>query len=208
MPVHVKICGITRLEDAQATVASGANAIGFILWEQSTRFIPPAKIKKIVQSLPPFVHAVGVYVNPERAWVEESCALGDLSLLQFHGDETPEFCNQFKLPYIKAFRVRKELDLLQCAKRFASARGLLLDAYQPDMPGGTGSVFDWKLIPAALPVPWVLSGGLHPENIAEAIRCVHPSSVDVSSGVELAPGIKDINKIAAFMQGVRVCENL
>lgn len=208
MPVHVKICGITRLEDAQAAVASGANAVGFILWEQSARFIPPARIKEIVQSLPPFVHAVGVYVNPEKAWVEESCALANLSLLQFHGDETPEFCGQFHLPYIKAFRVRKELDLLQCAQRFASARGLLLDAYQPGMPGGTGSVFDWKLIPAALPVPWVLSGGLHPENIVEAIRCTHPSAVDVSSGVERAPGIKDINKIAAFMQGVRVGENL
>ncbi|MBK6619210.1 MAG: phosphoribosylanthranilate isomerase [Nitrosomonas sp.] len=208
MNARIKICGITRLEDALAAVASGADAIGFVLWEQSARFIAPVDIRKIVESLPPFVHAVGVYVNPERAWVEESITTANLSLLQFHGDESPEFCSQFHLPYIKAFRVREGLDLLQCARRYANARGLLLDAYRAGMPGGTGQVFDWKLIPAALSVPWVLSGGLHPENIIEAIRQTRPPAVDVSSGVELAPGIKDINKIAAFMQGVRACENL
>ena len=208
MQVRVKICGITCPEDAQAAVASGADAIGFILWEQSARFIPPVDIKKIVKSLPPFVHAVGVYVNPEQKWVTESAAIANLSLLQFHGDEPPEFCSQFHLPYIKAFRVREELDLLQCAQQYANARGLLLDAYRVDMPGGTGCVFDWKLIPADLPMPWVLSGGLDSENIVEAIRRTRPLTVDVSSGVERAPGIKDINKITAFMRGVRTCENL
>ncbi|MDT8363380.1 MAG: phosphoribosylanthranilate isomerase [Nitrosomonas sp.] len=208
MQIRVKICGITRLEDALAAVESGADAIGFILWEQSARFIPPAQAEKIVKSLPPFVHAVGVYVNPEKRWVEESSVLAGLNLLQFHGDETPEFCNQFNLPYIKALRVREGLDLLQYAQQFVGARGLLLDAYRAGIPGGTGCVFDWKLIPSVLPIPWVLSGGLHPENIAEAIQRTHPSAVDVSSGVETTPGIKDINKIAAFMQGVRTCENL
>src|SRR5690606_11264709 len=144
----------------------------------------------------------------EKAWVEKSAAIANLSLLQFHGDESPEYCSQFHLPYIKAFRVKEGLDLLQCAQQHANARALLLDAYKAGMPGGTGCVFDWKLIPAALPVPWVLSGGLHPENIVEAIQHTRPLAVDVSSGVELTPGIKDINKIAAFMQGVRACENL
>lgn len=208
MQIRVKICGITRLEDALSAVASGADAIGFILWEKSARFISPVSIKKIVDLLPPFVHAVGVYVNPDKEWVEESAAIANLSLLQFHGDESPEFCSQFHLPYIKAFRVREELDLLQCAQQYANAHGLLLDAYRADMPGGTGCVFDWKLIPAALSMPWVLSGGLDSGNIVEAIRRTHPPAVDVSSGVELAPGIKDINKITAFMQGVRTGENL
>lgn len=208
MQIRVKICGITCPEDALAAVASGADAIGFILWEQSARFISPVDVKKITEFLPPFVHTVGVYVNPEKAWVEKSAAIANLSLLQFHGDESPEFCSQFHLPYIKAFRVKEGLDLLQCAQQHANARALLLDAYKAGMPGGTGCVFDWKLIPAALPVPWVLSGGLHPGNIVKAIQHTRPLAVDVSSGVELTPGIKDINKIAAFMQGVRTCENL
>lgn len=208
MRIRVKICGITRREDALAAVASGADAIGFVFWERSARFVSPADARKITECLPPFVHTVGVYVNPEKTWVEESAATAGLSLLQFHGDEPPEFCNRFHLPYIKALRVKEGLDLLQCAQHYEGARSLVLDAYQADMPGGTGRVFDWGLIPADLPIPWVLSGGLHPENIMAAIRHACPPAVDVSSGVELAPGIKDPDKIAAFMQGVRACENL
>jgi phosphoribosylanthranilate isomerase len=208
MRARVKICGITRLEDAMAAVRYGADAIGFILWPQSERYILPEAVSQIIKHLPPFVHTVGVYVNPEKSWVEETCRVAGLSLLQFHGDEPPDFCNQFHLPYIKAVRVRSGLDLLQYAQWHKGAQGLLLDTYTAERPGGTGQVFDWQLIPSALPLPWILSGGLHPDNIIDAIQQVHPLAVDVSSGVEVTKGIKDLNKISAFMQGVRSCENL
>ena len=206
--IRVKICGITRLEDAMAAVQHGADAIGFILWQHSERYISPEKISQIVKYLPPFVYTVGVYVNPEKSWVEETCKTTGLSLLQFHGDESPDFCSQFYLPYIKAVRVRSELDLLQCAQHYEGAQGLLLDTYTAEKPGGTGQVFDWGLIPDTLPLPWVLSGGLHSGNVVDAIKRLHPLAVDVSSGVEAAKGIKDVNKISAFMQGVRSCEGL
>ncbi|MDL1866114.1 phosphoribosylanthranilate isomerase [Betaproteobacteria bacterium PRO4] len=208
MHTRVKICGITRLEDAMAAVQYGADAIGFVLWPQSERYISPEKAGQITKCLPPFVQAVGVYVNPDKSWVETSSAAAGLDLLQFHGDESPDFCSQFSLPYIKAVRVRNGLDLLQYARRYGESRGLLLDAYAAGIPGGTGHVFDWNLIPAELPLPWVLSGGLHPGNVAEAIGQTHPSAVDVSSGVEVAKGIKDIGKISVFMQGVRSCEDI
>lgn len=208
MRTRVKICGITRLEDAMAAVRHGADAIGFILWSRSERYISPEKASQIVGCLPPFVQAVGVYVNPDKSWVNTTSETAGLDLLQFHGNETPDFCNQFHLPYIKAVRVRKELDLLQYARQYEGARGLLLDTYTAGIPGGTGHVFDWKLIPAGLPLPWILSGGLHPGNVADAIIQTHPPAIDVSSGVEIAKGIKDVNKISAFMQGVRSCEDV
>lgn len=208
MRVRVKICGITRPEDAIAAVQYGADAIGFILWSQSERYIAPAAVRRIVKLMPPFVHAVGVYVNPDKSWVEESCSAAGLSMLQFHGDESPEFCAQFCLPYIKAVRVRAGLDLVQYAQQYEHAQGLLLDTYTAGKPGGTGQVFDWKLIPATMPLPWILSGGIHPGNIADAIKQTRPLAIDVSSGVESAKGIKDITKISAFMQGVRSCEDL
>lgn len=208
MRIRVKICGITRLEDAMVAAQHGADAIGFILWPQSERYISPEEAGRIVKCLPPFVRAVGVYVNPDKSWVEETSATAGLDLLQFHGDESADFCSRFHLPYIKAVRVRDGLDLLQYAQHYAGARGLLLDAYTAGIPGGTGHVFDWKLIPAELPLPWILSGGLHPGNIADAIGQTHPSAIDVSSGVEVAKGIKDVNKISAFMQRVRSCEDV
>lgn len=208
MRICVKICGITRLEDAMAAVHHGADAIGFILWPQSERYIPLEAISRIVKHLPPFVQAVGVYVDPTKSWVEETSTAASLNLLQFHGEEPPDFCNQFHLPYIKAVRVRSGLDLLQCAQRYEKARGLLLDTYTAGKPGGTGQIFDWKLIPSKLPLPWILSGGLHPGNIVDAINQTQPSAIDVSSGIEVDKGIKDINKISAFMQGVRSCEDL
>ncbi|MCC6917022.1 phosphoribosylanthranilate isomerase [Nitrosomonas sp.] len=208
MRVRVKICGITRLEDAMAAVQHGADAIGFILWSQSERYISPEEAGRIVKHLPPFVQAVGVYVNPDKSWVDTTSTVAGLDLLQFHGEEAPDFCNQFCLPYIKAVRVRNGLNLLQYAQQYEGARGVLLDTYTTGIPGGTGHVFDWKLIPAELPLPWVLSGGLHPDNVADAIIQTHPSAIDVSSGVEAARGIKDANKISAFMQGVRSCEDV
>ena len=208
MPTRIKICGITRIEDALTATRLGADAIGFIFWPKSARFISPAKAREIVDELPPFVSAVGVYVDPEEGWVEESSNIARLSLLQFHGDESPEFCDQFSLPYIKALRVREGVDLLQYEDWYSSARGLLLDTYTEGMPGGTGDTFNWDLIPQGLTVPLILSGGLHPGNVTMAIKRVQPWAVDVSSGVESAKGIKDAEKIADFMRGVRHSESL
>ena len=207
-PVRVKVCGITRVEDALSAIRLGANAIGFVFWSKSSRYITLDSVREIVLALPPFVTTVGVYVDPTQEWVEETAVAGGLSLLQFHGDEAPEFCEQFSLPYIKAIRVREGVDLLQYTTRYRHARGLLLDTYTAGMPGGTGHVFDWKLIPQDLSLPLILSGGLNPGNVLQAIKQTRPWAVDVSSGVEAAKGIKDEKKISAFMQGVRKSESL
>ena len=203
MKTRVKICGITRSEDAQAAIRHGADAIGFVFWPQSSRYIDPEAAAEITALIPPFVAAVGVYVDPDAAWIEKTSRIARLSLLQFHGDETPEFCHQFSLPYIKAVRVKEGTDLLQYAERYRNSRGLLLDAYSADMPGGTGHTFDWELIPRNLSMPLILSGGLNSNNVALAIQQAKPWAVDVSSGVESAKGIKDERKIFAFMQGVK-----
>ena len=208
MSIRVKICGVTRVEDALVAVHLGANAIGFVFWRQSARYVAPATAREIITALPPFVTTVGVYVDPDPEWVKETSSVAGLNLLQFHGDEPPEFCLGFSLPYIKAVRVRPGLDLLQYATRYIGARGLLLDTYVEDAPGGTGHVFDWSLIPQNLPLPLILSGGLHAGNITMAIDQARPSAVDVSSGVEASKGIKDAEKIAAFMRGVRTSESL
>ena len=199
----VKICGITRVEDALAAVRLGAHALGFVFYAESPRYVTPENAAAIVRKLPPFVAAVGLFVNAEVFAVQRVLEQVPLSLLQFHGEETPESCCQFRVPYIKAVRVRAGLDLLQYAQLYGAGRGLLLDAYIEGAHGGTGSVFDWSLIPRELPLPVVLSGGLNPANVRDAIRGVRPSAVDVSSGVEAGPGIKDVQKMAAFFQGVR-----
>lgn len=211
MSTRTKICGITRLEDAQCAVKHGADAIGFVFWERSARYIRPAEAGAIVAALPPFVTVVGVHVDPTAEWVEETIATARLNLLQFHGNEPPEFCSRFSLPYLKAARVKAGLDLLQYATRYtgvAGAQGLLLDTYAESEPGGTGRAFDWSLVPPDLPLPLILSGGLHAGNVAQAVRVARPWAVDVSSGVEAARGIKDAEKIEAFMQGVRFSERL
>lgn len=211
MPTRVKICGITRVEDALTAARLGAHAIGLMFWPQSARAVTPTAAREIVAALPPFVSAVGVFVNPEREWVKQAISVAGLNMLQFHGDavhETPEFCGQFSLPYIKAVRVREGLDLLQYAAQYAGANGLLLDSYVEGAPGGTGQVFDWNLIPRNLPLPLILSGGLNPGNVTAAIRQVQPWAVDVSSGVESAKGIKDAEKIAAFLLGVCNSESI
>ncbi len=206
MPVRVKVCGITRSEDALSAIELGADALGFVFWPESSRSVTPDIVRQIEVTLPPFINKVGVYVDPAVDWVEETSAAGCLSLLQFHGDESPEFCDQFSLPYIKAIRVKDGIDLLQYATCYRNARGLLLDTYTAGMPGGTGHVFDWALVPQDLPLPVILSGGLNPNNVASAIKQTCPWAVDVSSGVEATKGIKDKIKMAAFMQGVRNCE--
>ena len=199
----VKICGITNRDDARAAADAGASALGFVFCAASPRFVAPAAAGEIIRTLPPFLMTVGLFVNPGADEVARALADAPLNLLQFHGEETPEFCAQFGVPYIKAVRVRPGVDLLQYAQRYRAARGLLLDAFVAGTHGGTGRVFDWSLIPRALPLAIILSGGLNPSNVKQAIASVQPSAVDVSSGVESSPGVKDVLKIAAFMKEVR-----
>jgi len=208
MLVRVKVCGITRVDDALTATRLGAHAIGFVFWTRSARYISPHVARKIITALPPFVSVVGVYVDPDPEWVEKTCSVAGLSLLQFHGDESPEFCSQFSLPYIKAVRIRTGVDLLQYASRYSSASALLLDTYVEGVPGGTGHTFDWSSTPQNLSLPLILSGGLHADNVSVAIEEARPWAVDVSSGVEVAKGVKDADKIAAFMIGVRNGEGL
>ena len=199
MAVRVKICGITRLQDLHAACDAGADALGFVFYEKSPRHLSIASAAALLRELPPFVQSVGLFVDAEPAFIESVLQAVPLDLLQFHGDETPADCARFGRPYIKAERVNRETDLLKCAADFDAACGLLLDAWVPGVPGGTGERFDWTLIPANLPKPVILSGGLTPDNVAEAVQRVHPWAVDVSSGVEISKGIKDAHKIAQFI---------
>ena len=203
MNTRVKICGITRVQDGLDAVRFGAHAIGLVFYAPSPRAVAPDQARAIVDALPPFVTAVGLFVNADAEVVRATLAAVPLQLLQFHGDETPEYCAAFGVPYLKAVRVRPGVDLLQYAQQFHGARGLLLDAYVEGVRGGTGATFDWALIPHSLPLPVVLSGGLDADNVEAAVRAVRPWAVDVSSGVESAKGIKDAAKIEAFMNGVR-----
>ena len=203
MATAVKICGITRPEDALAAARAGAHAIGLVFYAKSPRHVTPARAAAIIRVLPPFVTTVGLFVDATAEGVRAALAEAPVGLLQFHGDETPEFCRQFKRPYLKAVRVKAGVDLLQYAQDYHDAKALLLDAYVEGLHGGSGAAFDWSLIPRGLPLPVILSGGLTPENVADAVRHVRPSAVDVSSGVESAKGIKDAQKIAAFIKGVR-----
>ena len=203
MATAVKICGITRIDDALAAARCGAHAIGLVFFRPSPRYVSPSQAAAIVHALPPFVSAVGLFVDAAAEEVRAVAAATRCQFLQFHGNETPEFCGGFGLPYVKAVRVRPEMDLLQYAHDYRDAKGLLLDAFVHGTHGGTGTSFDWKLIPRTVPLPVILSGGLSPENVTQAVRAVRPWAVDVSSGVEAAPGVKDAARIAAFISGVR-----
>jgi len=203
MRTRVKICGITRVEDALCAVQHGADAIGLVFYAQSPRFVTMEAAREIVAALPPLVSVVGLFVNATKAEIDKVLTQVRLDILQFHGDESAADCAQFNLPYLKAIRVRPDTNLLQYATDFSDAKALLLDAHSEVAYGGTGQVFDWKLIPKNLPKPIVLAGGLNPENVENAIRQVQPYAVDVSGGVEQSKGIKDAAKIAAFMQGVK-----
>jgi phosphoribosylanthranilate isomerase len=199
MAVRVKICGITRLQDMHAACDAGADALGFVFYEKSPRHVTLSTAAGLVRALPPFVQSVGLFVNAGPAFIESVLQAVPLDLLQFHGDETAADCQRYGRPWIKAVRVNRDTDLLKCAADFDAARGLLLDAWVPGVPGGTGERFDWNLIPPALPKPVILSGGLTPDNVAEAVRQVRPWAVDVSSGVEVSKGIKDAHLIAQFI---------
>lgn len=199
---RIKICGLRDAETAVAAAQLGADAIGLVFYASSPRAVDASQSQQIVQALPPFVTTVGLFVNADPDYVAGVLAQVPLDLLQFHGDESPDYCRQFNRPYLKAVRVKPGLDLLEYAARYGDARGILVDAFVPDAPGGTGETFDWSLLPAQLPLPLILSGGLHAGNVADAIRQVRPWAVDVSSGVERSKGIKDVAKIAAFIEQV------
>jgi phosphoribosylanthranilate isomerase len=203
MATAVKICGITRPEDALAAARAGAHAIGLVFYPKSPRHVRPARAMEIIRVLPPFVTTVGLFVDATAEEVRAALAEAPVGLLQFHGDERPEFCRQFKRPYVKAVRVRPGVDLLQYARDYHDARALLLDASVEGLHGGSGVSFDWDLIPRAVPLPVILSGGLTVANVRDAVRRARPEAVDVSSGVESAKGVKDAAKIAAFITGVR-----
>ncbi|GGW26867.1 phosphoribosylanthranilate isomerase [Vreelandella hamiltonii] len=197
---RIKFCGFTRHEDVAQAVALGVDALGFVMWPKSARGIDPDALAALAVPVPAFVTRVGLFVNPDVALVE--ACLPHLDLIQFHGDEPADFCAQFDRPWIKALRMRDDLDLHQAAQQYAAAQALLLDAYRPGVPGGTGETFDWSRIPAALQKPVILAGGLTVENIAAAVAQVAPYAVDVSGGIEAAPGQKDARRMADFVAQV------
>lgn len=201
MRVRVKICGITRPEDGIAAARAGADAIGLVFYTRSPRAVSLEQARTIISALPPFVCKVGLFVDAPADEVRQQLQQLPLDLLQFHGDETPAYCENIGHPYIKAVRMRPELDVTAAMQAYTGAAGILLDAYHSAVQGGSGETFDWDRIPTERPCPLILAGGLHPGNVAEAIAATRPYAVDVSSGVEQDKGIKDPAKIAAFIQG-------
>jgi len=197
--IRVKICGITSVADAQLAVKAGADAIGLVFYAPSPRAVSISQAREIAASVGPFVTLVGLFVDADKAFVREVLANVALHVLQFHGDESPEFCEQFERPYMKAIRMRPELDVAQAIEHYASAAAILLDAYRPGVPGGTGETFDWQRVPVQAARPLILAGGLTPENIALAVQSTQVYGVDVSGGVESAPGKKDAHKIEQFI---------
>lgn len=203
MRTRVKICGLTLPEDAREAARLGADAIGLVFYPPSPRAVGVAVAQAVLRGLPPFVTVVGLFVDPREDEVRGVLDQVPLDLLQFHGEEPPEFCAAYGRPWIKAIRMRDGVDLWSLRRRYAGAQALLLDAHQPGVAGGTGMCFDWARIPPGLGGEIILAGGLTPETVAAAIRAVRPYAVDVSGGVESAKGVKDPAKMAAFLREVR-----
>ena len=208
LTTKVKICGITSSEDAQAAVAAGADAIGLVFYPPSSRYVTPRVAAQIVAELGPFVTTVGLFVNEDAEAVKETLALTNLQLLQFHGDESEEYCRQFQRPYIKALRMSPDLDPSQAMAVYPGACGYLFDAWQPDKFGGTGKTFDWRRIDGLASDKLILAGGLNPDNVEAAVQAVRPYAVDVSGGVELAPGKKDHLALKAFIKAAKRSKSL
>ncbi len=200
MRTRVKICGFTRTEDAVFAGGLGVDAIGLVFYPASPRFVSIEKAAEIARTLPAFVSVVGLFVDAEPTLIRDVISRVRIDCLQFHGDEPPGACRLYDKPYIKAIRMRKAVDIAGLEKQYHDAAGLLLDAYHPGVPGGTGSGFDWDLIPKNPALPIILAGGLTPENAGQAVRAVKPYALDVSSGVEAGKGIKDAAKMAAFIR--------
>jgi phosphoribosylanthranilate isomerase len=199
---RIKICGITRTQDARAAAQAGADAIGLVFYPPSPRYLSVERAVQIRDALPPFVQTVALFVNADAAQVAQVIGRVRPAMLQFHGEETPQFCAQFGMPFVKACRVKPGVDALEYLRPFSSAAAWLFDSYVPEY-GGVGETFDWSLLPVTQERPVILSGGLSRENVAEAIRRARPWGVDVSSGVESAKAVKDAAKIAAFIAEVR-----
>lgn len=205
---RIKICGITSVDDAQAAVDAGADAVGLVFYPDSPRAVTVEQAVRIVGSVPPFVSIVALVVNEPVAGIQRILDALPINLVQFHGEESPAFCEQFRHPWIKALRVRAGLDITALCDDYRSARGVLLDSWQDGVPGGTGKTFDWRLAPGVLPLPVVLAGGLNDGNVGEAIARLRPCAVDVSGGVEQSPGRKDPTKIKQFIAAVRAADVL
>ena len=199
---RIKICGITRAEDADAAVEAGADALGLVFYPPSPRAVDVAQAVDAVGNVPAFVSVTALFVNPTVEEVQRVLDSVRIDLIQFHGDEDDDFCRQFKRPYIKALRVRQASDVVASCMRFPGALAILLDSYKPGVPGGTGETFDWSLVPEELPKPIILAGGLTADNLETGMRTVHPYAVDVSGGVEASKGIKDHGKITEFVNEV------
>ena len=195
----VKICGITNTMDAKIVCDAGADAIGLVFFPPSPRYVEIEQAINIVGSLPPFITSVALFVNETRAVIDNVLQQMPIDIIQFHGDETAEFCTSFSRPYIKAIRMKEDLDLYAMQKEYASATALLLDTYKKGIPGGTGESFNWESVPHDLEKPVILAGGLNAHNVAQAIRQVRPYAVDVSGGVEAFQGKKDQIQVTAFM---------
>ena len=207
---RVKICGITRIEDGLAAANAGADAIGLVFYGPSPRAVTARQAAEICASLPPFVTTVALFVDASRAEIEGVLARVPVDLLQFHGNENPQFCDSFNRPWIKAVRMKDDVDLHHYAQIYRNAAGLLIDSYVAGVPGGTGETFNWGRVPKTLPLPVVLAGGLHPGNVAAAVTQVQPWAVDVSGGVEQknvqggrSGGIKDASAIRVFINSVK-----
>ncbi len=203
--VRIKICGLTRDEDVHNAVVEGADALGFVLYAPSPRAVSAEQAAQLIKKVPAFVTTVALFVDESAEEVRRALSICPFDLLQFHGDESPEFCRQFNRPYMKAIRVRSADDIHSAVQQYPDAKALLLDAYVENLPGGTGQAFDWRLIPQ-LSVPWVLAGGLNSTNVADAINQVAPFAVDISGGIEASKGIKDRKKIQEFISEVRNVE--
>lgn len=203
MRTRIKICGVTRVADASAAAEAGADAIGLVFHEASPRAVTSAAARAIVDALPPFVTTVALFLDAPAERVAEVLEAVPVDLIQFHGRETPAFCRGFGRPYIKAMPLGDDLDAAAFAAEYGDARGFLVDSHRAGEAGGTGRVFDWSRYPSALAAPVVLAGGLSPDNVAAAVRATRPWGVDVSSGVESAPGLKDSAKMATFIEEVQ-----
>lgn len=200
--IRVKICGLTEESDLIHACAAGADAVGFVFYEPSNRFVDKGKAAKLSSATPPFVQRVGLFVNASKAYVNEVISAVELDLLQFHGEESAEFCESFSLPYIKAIAAKENQNLVARMDQYPNARGFLIDTFIPGQPGGTGKTFNWDLFPS-YHKPLILAGGLTAENVKSAIDQLAPYAVDVSGGVEFKPGKKSDEHVTAFIHAVK-----
>jgi phosphoribosylanthranilate isomerase len=202
MRTKIKICGITNSKNALDAVDLGVDALGFVFFGESPRYIEPKKARKIINLLPSFVLRVGLFVNASKEEVLSAISDSSVNVLQFHGDEDEQFCNQFNLPYIKATSFQDGVNLLEYCKLFTSSSAILIDTYSENMRGGTGKTFNWDLLPKELPLPLIVAGGLDSGNVSSLINSINPYGVDVSGGVESDKGIKDYTMMKNFVLGV------